>query len=36
MTDRDLQSIGVDQLLLQVVFPTAWANTIATARVGQD
>jgi hypothetical protein len=36
MADRDLQSISVDQLLLQMVFPRAWANTIATPSVGQD
>ena len=36
MADRDLQSISVDQVLLQMVFPRAWANTIATPSVGQD
>jgi beta-glucosidase len=36
MADRDLQSISVDQVLLQMVFPGAWANTIATPSVGQD
>jgi hypothetical protein len=36
VADRDLQSMSVDQLLLQMVFPSAWANTIATPSIGQD